>query len=80
MKRAKLLVQKFPRSATDFIFFTDEKVFSVASPHNRQNDRVYAPHDTRKRSIAAERLLNVQQVAHGLSGRVKARLFSTLFR
>jgi len=35
----------------------DEKVFSVASPDNRQNDRVYAPRDTRKHSIAAERLL-----------------------
>ena len=32
-------------------------MFSVASPDNRQNDRVYAPCDTRKRSIAAERLL-----------------------
>jgi len=39
MKRAKLLLQKFPQSATDFVFFTDEKVFSVASPDNRQNDR-----------------------------------------
>ena len=25
MKRAKLLLQKFPQSATDFVFFTDEK-------------------------------------------------------
>jgi len=33
-------------------------VFSVALPDNRQNDRVYAPRDTRKRSIAAERLLH----------------------
>ena len=57
MKRAKLLLQKFPQSATDFVFFTDENVFSVASPDNRQNDRVYAPCDTRKRSIAAERLM-----------------------
>ena len=32
-------------------------MFSVASPDNRQNDRIYAPRDTRKRSIAAERLL-----------------------
>jgi len=86
MKRAKLLLQKFPQYATDFFFFTDEKVFSVTSPDNRQNDRVfYAPRDTRKRSIAAEHLLaallpDVQQVADGLSGRVKARLFSTLFR
>ena len=32
-------------------------MFSVASPDNRQNDRVYAPRDTRKHSTAAERLL-----------------------
>jgi len=56
----------------------DKNLFSVASPDNRQNDRVYAPRDTRKHSIAAERLPNVQQVADGLSGRVKARLFSTV--
>jgi len=37
MKRAKLLLQKFPQSATDFVFFTDEKMFSFASPDNRQN-------------------------------------------
>jgi len=57
MKRAKLLLRKFPQSATDFVFFTDEKVFSVASPDNWQKDCVYATSDTRKRSIAAERLL-----------------------
>jgi len=45
------------QSATDFVFVTNEKVFSVASPDNRQNDRVYAPRDTRKRSTVAERLL-----------------------
>ena len=38
MKRAKLLLQKFPQYATDFVLFTDEKAcFSVASPDNRQN-------------------------------------------
>ena len=37
MKRAKLLLQTFPHYATDFVLFTDEKVFSVASPDNRQN-------------------------------------------
>jgi len=65
-------------------FFTDEKVFTVALPDNRQNYRVYAPRDTRKRSIAVERALAallsyVQKVADGLSGRVEAWLFSTLF-
>jgi len=37
MKRAKLLLQKFSQYATDFVFFTDKKVFSVTSPDNRQN-------------------------------------------
>ena len=27
-----------PQYATDFVFFTREKVFSVASPDNRQNN------------------------------------------
>jgi len=38
MNCAKLLLQKFPQYATDFVLFTDDKVyFSVASPDNRQN-------------------------------------------
>ena len=37
MKRAELLLQKFPQYATDFVFFTDKKVFLVTSPNNRQN-------------------------------------------
>ena len=37
MKRAKLLLQKFPQHATDFVFFMDKKMFSVTSPDNRQN-------------------------------------------
>jgi len=37
MKRAKLLLQQFPQYATDFVFFMDEKVFSVTSPGSRQN-------------------------------------------
>jgi len=57
MKRAKLLLRKFPQSATDFVFFTDEKVFSVASPDTRQNDRVYAPRDTRCRPTFSKSLM-----------------------
>jgi len=37
MKRAKLLLQKFPQYATDFVFFMDKKAFSVSSPDNWQN-------------------------------------------
>jgi len=51
------LLKKFPKSAVDFVFFTDEKVSTVACPANSQNDRVYAPRDARKRQIAAKRLL-----------------------
>ena len=36
MKRAKLLLQNFPQSAIDFVFFKDKKMFSVASSDNRQ--------------------------------------------
>jgi len=35
----KLLLQNFPQSATDFVFFTDKKMFSVTSSNNRQNGR-----------------------------------------
>jgi len=33
----KLLLQKFPQYATDFVFFMDKKMFSVTSPDNQQN-------------------------------------------
>jgi len=36
MKCAKLLLQNCPQSATDFVFFKDKKMFSVASSDNRQ--------------------------------------------
>ena len=51
------MLQKFPEHAVDFVFFSDEKVFSVASPVNLQNDRVYAPSKAKLRDIAPERLL-----------------------
>ena len=53
----KKLLSKFSESAVDFIFFTDEKLFTVAPPVNLQNDRVYTPCGTKKRDIAADRLL-----------------------
>jgi len=34
-KQAKLLLQNFPQSATDFVFFTDKKMFSVSSSDNQ---------------------------------------------
>ena len=55
----RLLLQKFPEHAVDLVFFSDEKVFTVASPVNLQNDRVYAPSNVKLRDIdiAPERLL-----------------------
>ena len=47
--RSRKLLRKYPPYAVDFIFFTDEKVFTVAAPSNLQNDRVYAPVTTKKR-------------------------------
>jgi len=37
MKRAKLLLQKFPQYASNSVFFADENVLPVASLHNQQN-------------------------------------------
>ena len=53
-------MSKFPENAVDFIFFADEKVFTVAPPVNLQNDRVYAPCGTKKRDIATNRLLRTR--------------------
>jgi len=57
MKCAKLLLQKFLQSATDFVFFMDERVFLVASRDNRQNDHIYTARDIRKHISATECLM-----------------------
>jgi hypothetical protein len=40
-----------------FIWFTDEKVFTVASP---QNDRFYVTSGTKKNAVLASRLLHMR--------------------
>jgi len=60
LTRAKKLLHRFPASDVDFIFFIDEKIFTVAPPVNLQNDCVYVPAMTRKRDIAAGRLLRTR--------------------
>ena len=47
-------------SAVDFIFFTDKRIFSVALSVNLQNDRVYVSTMTKKREVAADRLLHTR--------------------
>jgi len=58
--RAKQLLHRFPKSAVDFIFFTDEKVFTVAAPSNHQNDRLYVARSVPKKQISADRLLRTR--------------------
>jgi len=59
-ERSQQLLDKFSEHQVGFIFFTDEKVFTVAPPVNPQNDRVYAPATNKKRDINAGRLLRTR--------------------
>jgi len=60
LDRSRLLLRRYPASLVHFIWFTDEKLFTVASPSNTQNDRLYVAVGTRKRDIAADRLLRTR--------------------
>jgi len=51
------LLRRYPVGTENFIWFTDEKLFTVAAPSNTQNDRVYVPDGVRKKNIAPSRLL-----------------------
>ena len=46
---AKQLLRRFPKYSVPFIWFTDEKLFTVAPPVNPQNDRLYATARTLKK-------------------------------
>lgn len=58
--RVKQLLKKYPEHLVEFIWFTDEKLFTVASPTNFQNDRLYAPRATTKKMLPAARLLRTR--------------------
>lgn len=60
LNRAKQLLKTYSVHEASFIWFTDEKVFTVATPKNPQNDRVYAPVATKKKHVAGERLLRTR--------------------
>ena len=60
LQRAKKLLQMFPDDKVDFIWSTDEKVFTVSSPRNPQNDRLYVPAGIKKKQVVAERLLRTR--------------------
>ena len=58
--RAKQLLRDYPQSKVHFIWFTDEKLFTVAAPRNAQNDRLYVPAGMKKKEVSAERLLQTR--------------------
>src|SRR6188768_727236 len=58
--RSRLLLSRYPVSLVHFIWFTDKKLFTVASPSNAQNYRLYVAVGTRKSDIAADRLLRTR--------------------
>ena len=60
MTRARQLMQKYPKATVNFIFFTDEKVFTVAAT-NSQNDRFYVRSGTRKKDVDENRLLRTRR-------------------
>jgi inhibitor of nuclear factor kappa-B kinase subunit alpha len=58
--RCKQLLRQFPEHSVSFIWFTDEKMFTVAPPINSQNDRLYVSATTMKRDVDADRLLRTR--------------------
>ena len=47
----------YPDDQVNLIWFTDQKNFHHGGPKNPQNDRLYGPVTTKKKQVAAERLL-----------------------
>ena len=60
LNRAKQLLRKYPEYRVPFIWFSDEKIFTVSPPRNLQNYRVYVASGTRKKEVLAERLLKTR--------------------
>jgi len=59
-ERCRCILKRYPALLVNFIWFTDEKLFSVALPNNAQNDRLYAATGTRKREIPVSCLLRTR--------------------
>jgi len=60
LDRSKKLLNRFSASDIDFMWFSDEKIFTVESPRNAQNDRFYVPHSLSKKQVSAKRLLRTR--------------------
>jgi len=55
-------------NVVSIISFTDEKIFTVITPKNLQNDRLYAYPSTKKKDVTKR--LRTQSVTDGISRRV----------
>ena len=63
------MLKKYPPHAVEFIWFSDEKLFTVAAPSNPQNDRLYVVffEETRSQCIlVAAYETDLQQVGNGV--------------
>ena len=60
LARAQQLLKKYTKTMVHFIWFTDEKLFTVTPPVNLQNDRLYASSTTKKRELPASRCLRTR--------------------
>jgi len=60
LERSGQLLDRYPAHMVNFIWFTDEKLFTIATPKNSQNDRLYAAAGTLKKNISADRLLRTR--------------------
>ena len=57
MQRSQQLLERFPNDrSVRRIWFTDEKTFTVSTPVNSQNDRVYSV-ESKKRQVPERRLI-----------------------
>src|ERR1043165_4517129 len=59
LTRATQLLSTYSANDVNFVWFTDE-VFTVATPKNSQNDRLYMPVGVRQSAINAKRLLRTR--------------------
>ena len=80
-KRVSMLLKKITKRTLKKTFFTDEKMFTVDTPRNTQNDRVYANVE-KKNKITDERLYTTKatfpkkiMVSVGISKLGKTSLF-----
>ena len=67
---SKKLLRNFSSAEVDFVFLSDEKMFTVATPINLHNDRIYAPtavvqETWHQRQATASNVLNIRQVTGG---------------